>query len=274
MGKNTVLGTILIGVVLWLGVFESAKNIALFFNFHALILVIGGTVAVTVATYPLSKIFDLIIFLVFGFWFKRGKTNAKTVEDLINRVREFLNPPHVIQLHDQVHPFLMEAAHFLVDESVNVKQMETILKARRDAFRRRYFEDARILVKISKFPPALGLLGASAGMIEMMAGLGSGTENIGMAMAVALTSTFWGIGIANFVLLPLADYAERLALDDVYIRDVIIEGIVFARKGFPERVVIDHLISKLPISERVALIQKVGFYPRSKDKDKEKTDAA
>lgn len=105
-----------------------------------------------------------------------------------------------------------------------------------------------------KFPPGLGLLGASSGMIEMMVGLNSsGMDGIGNAMAVALVATFWGIAIANFVFLPLADYAARVASEDFFTRSLVVHGISLIKQGMAPKIIAETLISQLAIRDQVYL---------------------
>lgn len=255
--RATVLGSLAVLVVLYFGVFAGSANPGVFLNAHAIILVIGGTFAVMMMVYPFKKILDIVDFLTFGFFLHRKKSDTKVIEDLVIGLHLYLTNFETFRFHNVENAFTNEGFHLLRDSLLTDHQVEVILKSRKEAVKKKYQSEAKMLLNISKFPPALGLLGAATGMIEMMSMLGKeGVEVIGAAMSVALTATFWGIGIANFVFLPLADYASRLAQEDLYTREAIIEGILMAKRGYPERVIIEHLMGKLPISARFELKQK------------------
>ena len=256
--RGTVLGSLAVGLVLYFGVFHGSANPAVFLNSHAIILVIGGTFAVMMMVYPFKKIMEIFDFLAFGFFFHKKKNETATIENLIIGLHEFYQKPEDFRSFRADHPFINEAFTLMRDGSINEHDLELLLYSRRDSAKKKYQSEAKLLTNVSKFPPALGLLGAATGMIEMMGMLGKqGVEVIGQAMSVALTATFWGIGIANFILLPLADYATRLAQEDLYLRDTIIEGIVMAKKGYSEKVIVEHLLGKLPVAARLSLKKKL-----------------
>ena len=68
----------------------------------------------------------------------------------------------------------------------------------------------------------------------MLMSLGTaGKEAIGEGMAVALLTTFWGIAIANMIILPLADFTDRMNEEDKETRDLIVDGLLLI-KGRPD----------------------------------------
>ena len=121
-------------------------------------------------------------------------------------------------------------------------------------FRKSYQSDAKTLNALAKFPPAFGLLGASTGMITMMTNLGKGgAETIGPAMAIALVATFWGIAVANLILLPLADFAAKAAQDDTHVREMIYEGLLLLKKKESQAYILQVVNGYLPIDSRYSL---------------------
>ena len=58
---------------------------------------------------------------------------------------------------------------------------------------------------LGTYAPAFGMIGTLIGLIFMLAGMGSGGDDIGGAMAVALITTLYGAFAANFLFLPFAD---------------------------------------------------------------------
>ena len=60
---------------------------------------------------------------------------------------------------------------------------------------------------LGKYPPALGMVGTVMGMIQLFGGLGatSAQSQVGGQLALAMTSTFYGLILSNYVLMPVAD---------------------------------------------------------------------
>lgn len=255
MNLSSLLGTVIICFVLFFGVLRGAKNPEIFLNAHALMLVLGGTLGVTLLAFPFRKLKEMLDFLIYGLFFKKKTEDLFVVADLIRIAEEYRKDPHgFLSNYSVANPFLKEALKLLSKNALSYDDLLLIIKNRRDSFKKRYQEDHKMLLSISKFPPGLGLLGASSGMIEMMVGLNSsGMDGIGNAMAVALVATFWGIAIANFVFLPLADYAARVASEDFFTRSLVVHGISLIKQGMAPKIIAETLISQLAIRDQVYL---------------------
>jgi chemotaxis protein MotA len=95
-------------------------------------------------------------------------------------------------------------------------------------------------------------------MITMMSSLaGDAQKTVGPSMAIALVATFWGISISNFILLPLSDYALKLAAADVRTRRLILEGAVQIRMKTPPLVLIELINGHLSVDERLSFKSKI-----------------
>ena len=260
MGMNfsSFLGFMIAGFVLYFGVLHGAKDPAIFLDTHALLLVIGGTMAASLIAFPLRQLFDLGNFLMYGVLLKTKTDPVALIED-VRRCSASNGDPTFLNKLDGMHPFLAESFSLWKRNYLDRTQLEDVLHSRRLAFKKKYQQDAKVLNAIAKYPPAFGLLGASTGMIAMMTNLGGpgGTASIGAAMAIALVATFWGIAAANFVLLPLADYAQRVIVLDQEIRELIIEGVLMIVDRKEETVLLETLRSRLQMDERYKVIRQM-----------------
>lgn len=251
MNLTAISGFLTAAAVLWFGVLKSSINPLIFLDPHALILVIGGTIAAMLIAFPWNRVIDLVALMMYGVVFKKQNKNRKIVEDIIAAIPSLTQNPPVIQNFKLSHPFLLEGLKLIAEQVHSEQELREILDRRCEFFRILYTQDAKMLNALAKFPPAFGLLGASTGMISMMTSLGQGGEDaIGSAMAVALVATFWGIAVANLVLLPLADYAARIAADDFHTRKMIAEGVLMLKRKESRKFIIEKLNSYLPIYRR------------------------
>ncbi len=258
MNKSSLFGLALCGLVTYFGIMHG-MSMGTLFNSHALILVIGGTIAIAILSYPMKRLKDVLSFINKGFLFKTKNSDIQMIEDLIISVKSRYGNNNLAVAGYKPHPFIQDSLRLLDEPDLSVNDVAHILKSRKDAVKKRYFEDAKILNNIAKYPPHLGLLGASSGMIQMMAGLGKGgIETIGAAMAVALTATLWGIFLNNFIFLPLSDNATKAAEDEMYFREIVCESMIMLKSNMQEKVVTEIIVSRLMSVDRLAMKFKIA----------------
>lgn len=245
--KASWFGIFIAAAVLYFGVFRTAPNPSIFMDSHAIILVLGGTLAVALIAFPYKKLENIVSLLLFGVIAKKDSSLVSQAKELLRLSQLNMSGQPVNISHTPKHPFMREALHLLSKDYLEAVELKNVLQKRSDFFKKKYTADAKTLNAIAKFPPAFGLLGASTGMIAMMANIGQGQQDkIGEAMAIALVATFWGIAIANFILLPLADFAARVVQEDQHVRSMIIDGVVLIREKTDSRVVMEKLLTYLP----------------------------
>jgi chemotaxis protein MotA len=225
----------------------------------ALMLVILGTLAVSLVAFPLNRLKEAMDFIIFGVYFPRKKSkNLLTLSrELFESVEKFTDNRSLF-FDESSDPFIKESLFLMSKKELKSPQFLELAHNLKESIVGRYYEDAKLLTAIAKFPPALGLLGAATGMIEMMQQVGgtSGAQGIGKAMATALVATFWGIAIANFILLPLADLAQVKAEEETKKREFVIDVIYMLRKKYELALIFDYIKSKLPLEQRLVFKQE------------------
>lgn len=251
MNKSSVLGFHLAFLVIYLGVLHNSPNPSLFLDPHALILVCGGTLAAALIAFPINKLGKIFDFLFLRVLFKSRSSDLEVAKDLFFIYHEQKMSGDVLLVDPNSHPFLVEIAVMLNKTKINIQDLNRLLTDRINFIKKAYLADAKILNSLAKFPPAFGLLGASTGMISMMIGLGKGgADQIGPAMAVALVATFWGIAVANLILLPLSDHATKVAAEEVHTRTMIKKAIILMLENCSQSLLLEELSGYLPIRDR------------------------
>ena len=250
MNKSFFFGLTIVVGVMYLGVFHSAKSPKIFLDPHAIVLVLGGTLAAGFIAFRGKTFNRSLNFILWGVRFRRKRVSLKTAQDIAEVRADYLLG-RTSKSTDEFDPFLREGVNFLFDKSITTDAMIGVLKTRSYYFNKMYKDDAKVFSSLGKYPPAFGLLGASTGMIEMMQNLGTGgSAGIGQAMAVALVATFWGIAISNFIILPLADSAGKAVQEDAHLRDLIIEGLRLIRERANDKQFKSHLKGFLSLDDR------------------------
>jgi chemotaxis protein MotA len=253
MNLNLIFGLALGAWILSRGAIGHAANPALFFDTHAFIIVGLGTFAAALIASPPGRLSEIARFFIRGAFLRKERSKAYLVKALISAHAYILKSGASrwkVQITDKIHPFLSEGIELIREGHLDTTELQEVLELRVNQFKRSYLEDAKSLAAIAKFPPAFGLLGAAAGMISLLSQLGSGgKDQLGPAMATAMVATFWGVGIANFVLLPLADYANRLGVEDLEARNLMVQGLLLIQRKESPLVLKEKLVSFLKQEE-------------------------
>ena len=263
LNSTTIFGAIIACSIVYFGGLKSVKNPMMFLDAHAILLVVGGTIAAALLAYPVAHLAQVLDFILFGVFRYRKTDYVTLIEEFAEIQQAVINQDSGIIYRPFSHPFLSETVALLMKKSLNTEETASLLQDRVYVFNRRYLQDAKILNAIAKYPPAFGLLGATTGMISMMTNLGGpgGTAAIGASMAVALVATFWGIAMANFVFLPLADNAQKAFLSDEFTRNFIKDGAMLIKTNVDRRYLIEKLASMLPLEERSAARGSFATFP-------------
>lgn len=116
----------------------------------------------------------------------------------------------------------------------------------------RHGQGKKMLDVAASAAPAMGMLGTLIGLVSMLRNM-SDPSSIGVGMAVALITTFYGSFLANIVALPLAGKLERKSKDEVALRNLMIEGVLAIQAGDKPQLVEERLKTFLAPKARQAI---------------------
>jgi chemotaxis protein MotA len=219
LGYLIGLGTV--GYVLIQG-----NSVGLILNAHAILLVFGGTFGATLITYPGHVMGQAVRALrIFLFPGSRPDTTVviRTLAALAERVRRQGVDSLEADL-PQIHiPFLASGLRLVLDGVPPEIVRNNLIKEIRFA-RDRHSQVANVFRSAAAYAPIFGLLGTLVGVVQVLMTL-TDPKTIGASMAVAMTATFYGIFSANFMFLPIAGKLNVYAQEEVFLEELIIEGI-------------------------------------------------
>ena len=126
-------------------------------------------------------------------------------------------------------PFAKKGLQLLVDgaepDAIRaVLEVELAAKEGADLAAAKLFEAA------GGYAPTIGILGAVMGLIHVMENL-SDPSKLGAGIATAFVATIYGVGLANIVLLPMANKIKAQVEREVQFREMVIEGIIAIAEG-------------------------------------------
>lgn len=251
----------LIGLLAALGVIAVAVlaggPMSAFVDPPSLLIVVGGTLAVTTASFSLSDVTQS--------WAHAGGALLLPTKDPRSVARQCLILAEAARrsgsdtlksaLGELRHDPFLHRAVSLITEGLPADDIERILTGEVEASGAVRIRSAAVLRRASEVAPAMGLIGTLVGLVQMLGGLENPTT-IGPAMALALLTTFYGAVFGNVILAPLAAKLERSAGDDALIKTLhTIAAVSIARQENTRRLEM-LLNAALPPGKRVQLSER------------------
>jgi len=251
MDAATVVGLVcgfgLVGVAIVLG-----GQPASFVNLPGVLIVFGGTFAVTTMCFSLTEVTRTATVLSKALF--RSDRDPSEAAIHVLRVAEMARRQGVLSLQGVVEslrsePFLHKGISMVVDGTPG-EEVEMILRRDMQATLQRHAKSAGVLRKAAEFSPAMGLIGTLIGLVQMLGSLDD-PSTIGPSMAVALLTTLYGAVLATMVFSPLAAKLERNSAEETLVNTVYAMGVAsVGRQENPRRLEM-LLNSVLPPAKRV-----------------------
>ncbi len=257
MNFSSLLGIACALAVFLISVFTATPSREIFLDPHAILIVIGGTLAASLICFPmktLATLFKVFFQKILGQYSSRNEVVLREIVDLAKGHRA--DPNYLTNQAANIKtPFLREAIELMNKGGMTPQALDSILRKRALTHYKRYEKEANIFKTIGKFPPAFGLMGTTLGMISLLQSLGSpdSFKKLGPAMAIGLVATLYGIALTNLVLVPIGENLTKLNEEDEILREMVMDGIKVIRAQEHHLVVEEHLKSYLLPSERLRL---------------------
>ena len=219
-----------------------------FINTPSLLVVFGGTFAVTMIKFSLKSFLGAASIAVKAFVHK-----PLPPEELIEASVELAKTARqggLLALEEAEVPdeFMKSGLDLLVDghppevvRSVLSKDLQMTLK--------RHADGQDIFKAIGDVGPAMGMIGTLIGLVQMLSNMDD-PKQIGPAMAVALLTTLYGAILANMVALPIADKLVVRSSEENNRKSLIIDALLGIQAGQNPRVIENMLETYLPRSQR------------------------
>ncbi len=225
MTRKNIFGTLLFGI-LFLSGFLLHGNLGLYFNISGLLIVCGGALAATLLSFRFEQLAIVCKVLLSAY-----RTPIKKESEIINILIDLSIKSRmegVLSLQADEHEttilFLRRALGCLVD-GYDVEQIRDILNTETYFFKLRREDSERVLRSIADYFPAFGIIGSVVGLIAMIGGIDDSNVLI-KAIPIALTSTLYGLILANFFFLPFAAVIRERTRQELLLQKIIMEGVI------------------------------------------------
>lgn len=215
----------------------SGGPLSAFIDPPSLLIVIGGTLAVTTASFALGDIVAAWTSAVGALAVPTRDPRAVARQVLLMAEAARRTGAETLNgiLPELRHDAFLHRSVSLIVEGLPPDDIERMLTGEVEAVGAARAKSAAVLRRASEVAPAMGLIGTLVGLVQMLGGL-SDPAAIGPAMALALLTTFYGAVLGNVVLAPVAAKLERSADDEALIKTLYtIAAVSIARQENPRR---------------------------------------
>jgi chemotaxis protein MotA len=237
-------------IILFLFGFFIHGNTGLYINLSGFLIIVGGTFGATFLSYNMKRM--EILFKVLKTAYGRQTRDPGEIVKILIDLAVKRRVKGVLSLQDDEDEtsviFLKQAIGLLVD-GCSKEEIKDSLSSEMYFFRMRRDETRRVLHSMADVAPSFGLVGSVVGLIGMLAGEGDSSV-IMTTVPIALTSTLYGIILANFIFLPFAATIRERTIKELFLQKMITEGVLAIHDELHPRMLERKLKAFLTPSER------------------------
>ncbi|MFQ5602992.1 MAG: motility protein A [bacterium] len=254
----TFLG-FLIGIALVsVGIISGAAPHEVFVNWQGLAIVIGGTIASTFVSYPIQEV--LRAFKAYFVIFRSGAHNYPAAIDKMVRALRVYQREGVGALLDQIKKlkglWIFTDGILMLSNGYSVEETRKILEDQIRWQVKREMKQHQLFGAMARISPAFGMIGTLIGLINMLITLQSQPAQVGMGLAIALTTTFYGLVLANIVFLPISEKIKERAENNLLIETMQLDMVLMLYEKRNYVYARDKLSAYLAAASRRKVIKK------------------
>lgn len=237
MDRGSLIGLGLAAAAIFGGQAMEGGEVSLFLQPTAFVIVVMGTLAAVLLHYPLPVFMRGLRMLKWVF-----RPPESEADVLIRRIVQWSHTARqesVLALEKYLYmtrdPYQKTGLQLLID-GADAAQLRETLDVQIIGFETAERQAARVWESAGGYAPTLGILGAVIGLIHVMENL-SDPSKLGAGIAVAFVATIYGVGLANLVLLPIANKIKFTIARRVTEREILCDGLIGIAQGDNPRII-------------------------------------
>ncbi len=207
----------------------------------SVMIVFGGTFGATLISTQLPK--AISGFKAIGKIFKTAETDPGTAISEIIELANLARKEGLLALEESAQnlddQFLKKGIMLIVD-GTDPELVRSIMETELAYQEQRHAESRGVWDTVGSMAPAWGMIGTLIGLVMMLQNLSDPTT-IGPSMAVALLTTFYGSIIANMIAIPASKKMKQMSVDELLIKEILIEGMLSIQAGENPRIIEEKL---------------------------------
>lgn len=223
----TILGFIIGASLVAYGIMTGKAPVDIFLNWQGLAIVIGGTIASTFVSYPIREV--LLAFRSYFVIFVSGQIDyVGAVNKMVAAIRTFQR--------DGLDALSKEASSlkklWILQDGIQMlangyskQETHDILEDQIRWQMSRELKQHQLFGTMARFAPAFGMIGTLIGLINMLITLKSNPGQVGLGLAIALTTTFYGLVLANIIFAPISAKIKERAENNLLSETMQLEAL-------------------------------------------------
>ena len=251
MDITSILGVI-IGAVLIVFVGIGTDKLGNFWDVDSLAIVLGGTIAAVIASYPFKRLSTLLKHT--KILFQGKKYNIGELIDTLVEMAQLARQNGLLALEEkanEIDDLFFKQGIMLIVDATEPEEVRNLLESDVDAMLTRHEDCIGIYSMLEAKAPAFGMIGTLVGLVNMLNNM-SDPNSIGPQMAVALITTLYGSLLANWICTPVAMKLKANNSEEYQLKEILIEGLLSIQAGENPRVIEEKLKSFLAPKDRTA----------------------
>lgn len=218
-----------------------SSGLAAFFDPSSIFIVLGGVFASLLINFKKEQI--ILAKNVIKESFYKNEQRLPELIRLFIHLSERARREGILALEnelDQVEDEFLRKGILLAVDGIEPEVINDIMNAEIDAMEERHYKGRVIVEKAGEYSPAWGMIGTLIGLVLMLGSL-EDPSTLGPSMAVALLTTLYGTVMANLVFIPMASKLEQKTEEEIFIKQIIIEGVIGVQSGQNPRILEEKL---------------------------------
>lgn len=255
MDLTTLIGYVLAWGALLYGMFHATHGELGAYIIPAELLIVGGCAfGAAMASMPLHSVVSAM-----GCMKKMLFSKEAHIDHLIKEMVSYAETARrdgVLALEtvarEAPDPFLRRGLQLTID-GTDPEMIERIMRIEIEAMAERHKHGKHFWGMIAKFGPGCGLLACLVAQIGMFRNLAGDPGVIGRALAGALAGTLYGAMMQNVVAGPIAEKLGLKSKEEMFQKEIILQGVLSIQAGNNPRVVEMQLMSFLSAKQQSAM---------------------
>lgn len=250
----TPIGLLAGAIILIFGIVVNGgfSDILSFIDIPSILIVFGGVFAALFVSFPVKEIKHM--FVVIRQAFSKKEEDLPAVIDLFGTLSDKARREGLLSLEmevEQLENRFIRKGVLLAIDGLSSDDIQKIMEAEIISLEERHRKGRSILEKAGEYAPAWGMIGTLIGLVLMLKSMDD-PSSLGPNMAIALITTLYGALLANLFFLPIASKLELKTENELYIKEIMIEGIIGIQSGENSKILKEKLRAYLSKKERVS----------------------